>query len=438
MATLWLSSSASKTIEVGDSVSITAYCDPTGLSSGISSYRARIMIGGGVAGSTYSWTKQNDGSWKVTVKYTFSSEGTYNVGVALTNTSGSNLGITSGTIKVYVEESSTTTYYARVKLNGMGAVSISGTETYSYPVQSAEDTSDKGYANVMCFFDGDSVFPNQTDHKLLGFAKTSSAASLGNVFYPVADSISIKATSTSKSSPTTTTLYAVWEQKEKTYYGRVILDGNGGTYKSGSSNLSTCNFDGESDPTTMAYGLVSIPYSDPGFTRSGYSILGFSEDSDSEEAEYGRNGTYTMVANSASESSPTKIRLYAVWGTGRPENWSWTTKNISAGSAMNTNADGDPTPLTAKEWLNFITRIEDFAEYCGVALNSTYLSNARTGVSTGKSMTRTQANGARNLIYQMNAYVSSSYPVPSTVPSGGKITASFINGLKNSLNSIYK
>lgn len=436
-ANLWLSSSADKYIQAGDTISLTVYCDPSTVSSGISSYKAKVLLDDyKTSGSAVSWSSSS-GVWKATCKYTFDEAGTYDVCVCICDKNGNSLGQYSGWITVYVEEAATT-YYARVKLNGMGAVSISGTETYSYPVQSAEDTSDKGYANVMCFFDGDSVFPNQTDHKLLGFAKTSSAAALGNVFYPVADSISIKATSTSKSSPTTTTLYAVWEQKEKTYYGRVILDGNGGTYKSGSSNLSTCNFDGDSDPTTMAYGLVSIPYSDPGFTRSGYSILGFSEDPDSEEAEYNRNGTYTMVANSTSESSPTKIRLYAVWGTGRPENWSWTTKNISAGSAMNMNANGDPTPLTAKEWLNFITRIEDFAEYCGVALNSTYLSNARTGVSTGKSMTRTQANGARNLIYQMNAYVSSSYPVPSTVPSSGKITASFINGLKNSLNSIYK
>ena len=53
-------------------------------------------------------------------------------------------------------------------------------------------------------------------------------------------------------------------------------------------------------------------------------------------------------------------------------------------------------------------------------------------VESGKPMTSTQANGARYLISQLSPPTS----VPASVSSGTVITAAFINGLKNSLNSI--
>lgn len=119
----------------------------------------------------------------------------------------------------------------------------------------------------------------------------------------------------------------------------------------------------------------------------------------------------------------------------RPSNWSWSTSGISRGSSMKYTKNGDvitPTPLTATEWLNFIERIKAFYEYCGEDIDSTYVYRATNGVSKGSPMTITQANGARYLIDQL----SPPTPVPAKVSSGSVITASFINGLKNSLNSI--
>lgn len=119
----------------------------------------------------------------------------------------------------------------------------------------------------------------------------------------------------------------------------------------------------------------------------------------------------------------------------RPSDWRWPTSGISRGSGMNYTQSGSsviPKPLTATEWLSFIERIKEFYTYLGLTISSTYLSRATTGVSKGSKMTAIQANGARYLIDHLDPPT----PVPDQVSSGDRITAAFINGLKNSLNSI--
>lgn len=133
------------------------------------------------------------------------------------------------------------------------------------------------------------------------------------------------------------------------------------------------------------------------------------------------------------------IVLYAIWVKARPSNWSWPTaknKPISSGSDMNYLNDGvtiTPTPLTAVEWLAFMDRIKEFYAYDNnKVIDDTYWYRAVNGVEKGKPMTATQVNSARYLISQLSIQTS----LPSKVSSGTGITAAFINGLKNSLNSI--
>ena len=142
------------------------------------------------------------------------------------------------------------------------------------------------------------------------------------------------------------------------------------------------------------------------------------------------------------DSIPTNYNntFYAIWVKARPSNWSWPShtadKPISSGSSMNYIQSGTtvtPTPLTAAEWLAFMNRIKEFYAYDnGKTVNSTYWNNAVNGVKSGSPMTATQVNSARYLISQLPIQTT----LPSAVSSGGKITAAFINGLKNSLNSI--
>ena len=118
----------------------------------------------------------------------------------------------------------------------------------------------------------------------------------------------------------------------------------------------------------------------------------------------------------------------------RPDDWYWWS-TVSVGSPIRHTISGSMVliqPLTANEWNAFIDRIKEFAEYKQVFLSSTYLSNATNGVDSWSPMLASQANAARYLINQLSPPTS----VPSQVSSGSDITAAFINGLKNSLNSI--
>ena len=138
---------------------------------------------------------------------------------------------------------------------------------------------------------------------------------------------------------------------------------------------------------------------------------------------------------SGSVSTNYNITLYAIWVKARPNNWSWSTTGISKGSSMAYTQSGTTIivkPLTAKEWLAFMNRAKEFYTYKGKTVDSTYWNRAVNGVTSGSPMTTTQANGARYLISQLSPPTS----VPASVSSGTVITAAFINGLKNSLNSI--
>lgn len=128
------------------------------------------------------------------------------------------------------------------------------------------------------------------------------------------------------------------------------------------------------------------------------------------------------------------ITLYAIWRESRPNNWSWTT-NVSKGVEMRCTGSGTNVvvkPLTASEWLDFADRIKEFYAYEGLTVDSTYWYRTINGVSSGSPMTATQVNAARYLINQLSPPTA----VPAAVSSGSTITAAFINGLKNSLNSI--
>lgn len=100
----------------------------------------------------------------------------------------------------------------------------------------------------------------------------------------------------------------------------------------------------------------------------------------------------------------------------RPTNWSW----------ASTIAKGEPIKITAVEWNNFCTRINEFRTYKGL---TTY---NFTTVSKGTLISATIVNQARTAINDITGHGT----LPSTAVSGGAITASFFNTLKNALNAI--
>lgn len=98
----------------------------------------------------------------------------------------------------------------------------------------------------------------------------------------------------------------------------------------------------------------------------------------------------------------------------RPDNWSWYSSIYSGGSIG----------LSALEWNDFTTRINDFRAYKGLSKYSF------TRVSRGMNISASIMNEAVAAIRAMNS------SVPNNVYSGNNISASFFNNLKNALNNI--
>jgi hypothetical protein len=188
-----------------------------------------------------------------------------------------------------------------------------------------------------------------------------------------------------------------------------------------SSSSGTVYYNTSGDYTTVSFAVKSCTFTPP----TGKKFSHWNAQSDGSGTSYNEGGTVSTYRN---------VIFYAIWIAGRPNDWYWTS-NVSKGATMPCTVSGSTViikPLTATEWLNFTERIEAFYNYLGLTINSTYWYRAVNGVVSGSPMTATQANGARWLIAQLSPPVS----VPSAISSGGTITAAFVNGLKDSLNSI--
>lgn len=133
----------------------------------------------------------------------------------------------------------------------------------------------------------------------------------------------------------------------------------------------------------------------------------------------------------ALESATTVLMYTEPEVTERPRNWSWTS-TVSKGAEMPYTRSGNTVyvkPLMAAEWNRFIDRIMDFLEYTG----KTWSGNVSSFYATpGLPMTAEKVDYARQIIAVMNPPVA----LPAAIGEGGRITAAYINGLKNSLNSI--
>lgn len=114
----------------------------------------------------------------------------------------------------------------------------------------------------------------------------------------------------------------------------------------------------------------------------------------------------------------------------RPANWSWSSK-VQKGSSVTLTSVGEnayeAAYLTATEWNAFWDRLVEFARYKGLSV-----SGSLNRVSAGDPMLASQANDARTMISLLEPTIA----LPAEVSSDSKITAAFINGLANSLNSV--
>lgn len=134
--------------------------------------------------------------------------------------------------------------------------------------------------------------------------KTFSGLDSGTKYYIVASLWN--ATTNTRLSISEPTITFTTLSNEKTYYAKVILNGNGGKYGS----YTTWTFTG-SDTSENSYCNIWVPFSDPGFKRAGYVLDGWYDENVS--SFYDVNDEIRIKATSTSSSSPTTVNLYADW-----------------------------------------------------------------------------------------------------------------------------
>lgn len=125
------------------------------------------------------------------------------------------------------------------------------------------------------------------------------------------------------------------------------------------------------------------------------------------------------------------LTLYAIWSALIPALWEWTS-TIGGNLTIKTDSSGAKyvTPLTAAEWNNFLDRVCEWITYKDAAYYPTYYQNARA--TAGTAMTASQASYCVRLMTPLYPPVD----IPSAPSANNPITAAFINGLADSLNSL--
>jgi hypothetical protein len=116
-----------------------------------------------------------------------------------------------------------------------------------------------------------------------------------------------------------------------------------------------------------------------------------------------------------------------------PPDWEWRS-TVRKGAEMRYTKVSDTEytvrPLTASEWNDFIDHIVWFLDYLGMTIQSGDITSWY--VTRGTEMEADDVDKVRQLIDALNPPID----VPNAISSGRRITAAFINGLKDSLNSI--
>ena len=319
------------------------------------------------------------------------------------------VGSSSESINLYAVYKKETTIYCYFIKGNTGAIASNSRTKIQYRVNVSKTSYSTGYYNdiVLPTFDSiNSTISTSTPNRewsAIGWNKTTTAEAPD---YSPGQSVS--------SDRITGDLYAIYSNECSIAYN---ANGGSGTM---SKQTGTGYYNAYGKYTGVTFTIKDCTFNPPSGKRFG----SWNQKADGSGATYSE--TITTSYN---------VTFYAIWVKARPSNWSWSTTGISKGSSMAYTQSGStitPKPLTAKEWLSFMNRVKEFYTYKGKTVDSTNWSRSVNGVSSGSEMTATQANGARYLINQLSPPTS----VPASVSSGTAITAAFINGLKNSLNSI--
>lgn len=155
--------------------------------------------------------------------------------------------------------------------------------------------------------------------------------------------------------------------------------------------------------------IVNIEYAETVYTAAG-STLKATFDGLQPNKEY----AYNFVVNGSVQLS--SARYFTTPASSRPNDWSWRSA-VESGAKI---------ALTATEWNDFCSRINEFRSYKKIS------SYSFTTVSKGTVISATIVNQARTAIGGISGHGT----LPGAAASGDTITASFFNSLVSALNYI--
>lgn len=296
------------------------------------------------------------------------------------------------------------TYYGRFTLNANGgAFPGTGYTSISWPtggVMSGTGTGGAYVSTTLPVSTGNYV-PTRDGYTFLGWATSSTATSAD---YLSGATVGFTAKSTSSSSPTTVTLYAVWKQTFTLSYK---------TSYSGVTNMPSA-------VTGITSGTgVTVSSKEP--VLSGYTFKGWSL-TDGGAVRYVAGNSVYVTAD---------ITLWTVFEKKQISLFYWDGASGENDAAL--IAKGQPVSnITATMWNNLLAKIKELADACGASFSY-------TTVSSGDGITAARFNVARTGLANINTALGAATTLPAAQASGNTVYATLFNGttsIKGALNEL--
>ena len=221
---------------------------------------------------------------------------------------------------------------------------------------------------------------------------------------------------------------------ESTYYGRLVLNGNGGTFGSQTAiNWPTVGYQGASGTGSALVSIVLPTSAQTSYIpkRSGYTFKEWNTKSDGTGTTYESGRTVSFTARSTYYSSPTEVNLYAVWEEKSDiALFYW---NVSDTADASLIAKGKPvTNITATRWNNLLAKIKELSDAVGVSFSY-------TTVSSGSQITAARFNAARTGLANIKTKLGTTTVLPAEQYSGYTVYATLFVGngsIKGALNAL--
>lgn len=258
---------------------------------------------------------------------------------------------------------------------------------------------------------------------------------------------------------------------QKTYYGRITLNANGGRFTTNSSTTLTWPVNSVMSGTGAggAYVSTNLPTSGSSYipVQSGYTFVGWATDSADTTPDHYSGDTVAFTATSTSSSNPTNLTLYAVWRKIYTLSYATTLSGVSnmpssstisgAGYIMCSSTIPVKSGYTFLGWADsaggavryvsgtniYVSADKTvYAVFEKITLSSFYWTGSSSTDSTKiakgqpvSNLTATSWNNYRSTLLELANLVGATASI-STASSGSTITATMFNQARNGLVNI--